>query len=279
MDKVNIDIFNDTLSFIKKNKILSESVKVSIANTRFYSHHNYPSIDGASFKDGMVFLSKKRTFQAAMDLHKRYPTKKIGVLNFASATTPGGGVVYGSNAQEESLCRLSTLYPVLNTLTLQNIYYIHNREEQNNIHDDAIIYTPDIVICKTDTIYPVYRLRNEDFVKVDILSCAAPNLGEKPKGKNSEGSKFKMLTDDELYKVLLSRAKHIVHVALANGVDILVLGAFGCGAFKNNPEVVAKAFRKVTDEYAKFFEEIEFAIYDSILEDKNYDTFRRVFNN
>ena len=74
-------------------------------------------------------------------------------LSFASATRPGGGVKNGSSAQEESLCRCSTLYPTIDSGRFWERYYNVNREKKDNRHTDACIYSPGVIICKTDGNY------------------------------------------------------------------------------------------------------------------------------
>ena len=278
MNKDNIDIFNDTLDFIASNDVLSMGINQSIKMTKVYSPNEYPHIDESKQKDGKIIISRKRSFQAAMDKHRQYPNKRIGVLNFASATNPGGGVTHGSSAQEESLCRCSTLYPVLTNDELFKKYYQPNRIKKDNLHDDAVIYTPDILICKNDEKYP-RRLTEKDFVTIDILSCAAPNLREKPNNMyNLDGDHKTTVTDEELYDIHLQRARHILHIAKYHNIDILILGAFGCGAFRNNPYVVAKAYRDVLKEFPNVFDIIEFAIYCSPYDSENYDAFCNIIS-
>lgn len=273
MNYKNIEIFNDTLRFIKENKALSSSVTFSRDHTTIYKPYDYPKLD-ASDKDGQLVVSIKRSFEAAMDMRHKYPDSRIGVLNFASATNPGGGVTHGSSAQEESLCRISTLYPVLATDRLFNDYYKVNRDKRDNLHDDTVIYTPDIMICKTDTNNPI-RLDERGFIHVDILSAAAPNLRIRPSNMyNADDDKQIIISDEELYKLHLSRAKHILSVAAAHNINILILGAFGCGAFMNNPYVVAKAYKDALKEYLRLFDIIEFAIYCSSYDKDNYNIFK-----
>ena len=80
----------------------------------------------------------------------------------------------------------------------------------------------------------------------------------------------------ELFGYHVKRAIHVLTCAAAQGVDILVLGAFGCGAFRNDPEVVARAYKVAIGEFPKVFKKIEFAVYCSPADQKNYETFSRV---
>ena len=272
MRKENIEVFLDTISFINEDDYLSNAVNESIEKAVIYNK----DIDEikAIKKHGEVRVSQNRSFEAAMKLHDEFPNKRIGVLNFASATNPGGGVMKGSVAQEESLCRVSTLYPVLATEYLLNNFYIPNRLKINPLHDDTVIYTPDIIICKSDSNSPT-RLKKEEFIKVDVLTCAAPNLMEKPGNLyNFDGNTSIKISDEELYQIHTKRAKRILDVALINNIDILVLGAFGCGAFKNNPYVVAKAYKDILKEYRSYYDLIEFAIFTNEYNKENYLAFK-----
>ena len=148
---------------------------------------------------------------------------------------------------------------------LKESYYIPNKQHYNFRHDDACIYSEGIVICKSDTDFPE-RLSHEDFVTVDVITCAAPDL-----------RKATRCDIQELFKIHTQRAKHILHVAALNGVDILVTGAFGCGAFKNNPELVAEAWKKALEDYRKKFEYVIFAVYVREHEVKIFKAFSERF--
>ena len=197
-------------------------------------------------------------------MRNKRPHNKIAVLNFASATDPGGGVKSGSRAQEESLCRCSTLYSSLSQPKTIDKYYTFHIDRHNSLYTDACIYSPDIVICKTDTGYP-QRLDEKDFVKVDVITCAAPNL------RNTA------IESSDYVNLMSSRIKHIFHIAHVHDIDTLVLGAFGCGAFKNNPFLVAGCFKSMIEKHGKDFEDIVFAIYDAPSSTSNYKAFKTVF--
>lgn len=274
-----IEVFEDTQRFYEEDPTLKAAVKHSRDNTKLYDADEYPELpSNSSARPGVVRVTKHKTFEAAVELHKEFPKAKIAVLNFASATRPGGGVTNGSSAQEESLCRCSTLYSTLNTRRMWQSYYDTNRAMHDVLHTDACIYSPDIVICKTDESIPK-RLKAEDFVTVDVISCAAPNLRNAPGNiHNPETGKNARIKPEKLYEIHVSRAKHIMHIAAVNGVDILVLGAFGCGAFQNPPNTVAKAYSDALKEYAQKFDVIEFAIYCKDNETENFYAFKRAVN-
>ena len=273
-----IQVFEDTKAFIREEPVLSQKAAEARQATEFYNANEYPEITAFADKAGTIRVTKHKTFEAAMAIHKSHPAWRIAVLNFASATTPGGGVTKGSSAQEESLCRCSTLYPALTGKALWDAYYSVNRAARNPLYTDALIYTPGVIICKTDDDFPV-RLAQQDWVEVDVITCAAPNLRQRPGNiYNHEQSAPVVVSPEELLQLHKSRARHILTVAASKGVDALVLGAFGCGAFQNDPTVVAEAYKSVLQEFKSYFSLIEFAIYCRLQETGNYDAFNRVFS-
>lgn len=271
-----IEIFEDTQRFYSHNSQLANSVQEAKNATKLYEADEYPEIACLTEPGCAVTVSKHKTFEAAVEIHRSHPDWKITVLNFASATNPGGGVKTGSSAQEESLCRCSTLYPTLTQDWLWDQYYQKNREAHDILHTDACIYSPGIVIYKTDDSYPE-RMEQKDWVEVDVISCAAPNLRKRPgNSHNPEYGRAATISDTGLYTLHLKRAKHIMHIAAANGAEALVLGAFGCGAFANDPKVVAEAYRDALSDYRQYFRLIEFAVYCRPGENENYDAFREM---
>lgn len=270
------DIFRDTQQFYSTDPALIAAVEASRKKTKLYDAGKVPAFPDAVSKVGNVTVIKSRTYEASMRLAAQNPGKKIAVLNFASATKPGGGVINGSSAQEESLCRCSTLYPTLDRRFLWQNYYDVNRTAGDVLHTDACIYSPGIVICKTDENYPE-RMPQEDWVTVDVISCAAPNLRNTPANLyNPESGRAVSILPADLQRLHEQRARAILAVAADNGVDILVLGAFGCGAFRNDPRVVAKAYANVLRDCRRYFDLIEFAIFCRKFETENYDAFAEV---
>ncbi|MBQ7704128.1 MAG: TIGR02452 family protein [Selenomonadaceae bacterium] len=257
------EVFRDTEKFYKTDENLKAAVENSIAGTKFFAAEDYPALPAKKFDATKISVTKQRTFEAAFQLHKDNPNSKIAVHNFASATNPGGGVKHGSRAQEEALCRCSTLYPALNTTANWQNYYQFHRDRQDNIYTDACIFTPEIIVCKSDTDIPK-RLPQENWIKVDVMTCAAPNL------------RLFDISDAELLKIHEKRARHMLTILANSGVEIFVTGAFGCGAFKNNPYVVAQAYKNILPEFDGCFAEIVFAIYFRQYEAQNFDAFKKI---
>ena len=206
-----------------------------------------------------VIVSGKRSLQAAEVYAKQ--GKKVCVQSFASATNPGGGVVNGSSAQEECLCRCTTLYPCLNNDALWTVFYAPHRKVADPLYNNDCIYTPNVCVFKSDINFPE-PLPKEDWWSVNILTCAAPNLRERPSNAMNPhaGDKAAKITPTELEKLLSARIRRIFEIAAANESEVLILGAFGCGAFRNPPQIVAKVFNAVMHDYLCYFDTIEYAV-------------------
>ena len=270
----NVEVFNDTLDVIKNSEKLAKSLEETLKNQKLIlANEKIENKSNDRSNDAKVVLSKKRTLEAA----SAYKGKEVCVLNFASATNPGGGVTRGSNAQEECICRCTDLYLCLNTDEFMDKFYGRHRKARNPIYNDDIIYSPGVDVIKSDTVDP--KLMDEkDWYKVNVLTCAAPNLRSDPSNEMNPGAydKAVKLSDEEYVKILESRVRKIYEVASSFNNDVLILGAFGCGAFQNPPHLVAKVFNKVMQDYIKKFEVIEYAIYCRDFETKNYDEFKKV---
>lgn len=148
------EIFRDTQQFYTTDPALIAALEASRKSIKLYDSDKIPIFSDRVSKAGSIAVSKSRTSEASMRLASQYPSKKIAVLNFISATRLGGGVFSGSSSQEESLCKCSTLYPTLDQRFLWQKYYDVNCTADNVLHTDACIYSPGIVICKTNEAYP-----------------------------------------------------------------------------------------------------------------------------
>lgn len=237
----------DTKHQYETNSELQEAVCIS--TSRQYIVLQEENIDQPLACDVSTeyVVSGKRSFEAA----KCYQGKKIAVLNFANNHSIGGAP-FSAGAQEESLCRCSTLYACL--IAMKSKFYDkhidqYSRREINYMGNDDLIYTPDVVVFKTDErtdpIYPKMMPR-KDWYKVDVITSAAPELWH----GNHMPANYE--------EVVSSRIKKILDVAAKENVQVLILGAWGCGAFKNPSDVVARVFRSLLHNYS--FETVEFAL-------------------
>lgn len=279
---IRIAIFKDTMDWIESDSDLSASVNKAKANTTVYYEDDYPTIKTDKEYATVIAVSGCRTYEAAMRLSKENPVSKIAVMNFANAYHAGGGVTKGSSAQEECLCRTSTLYPLLYRKSLRDSYYKHNNDHKslygNAKATDSLIYTEGVIICKTDEEFPE-RMPKEEWVTVDVITIAAPDLRSKSNVHAPLVGNGTYMNDAELFGYHVKRAMHMLTVAAAKGADTLVLGAFGCGAFENRPEVVARAYKVALEEFPKKFKRIEFAVYCPPTGSHNYDVFSKTFAN
>lgn len=269
-----IEIFEDTMKMCKSER-LANSIKKSIEAAVVYDEKNYPTAENKGF-DTMVSVTAERSLECAARLRQKYSEAKLGVHNFASATNPGGGVTNGSSAQEEALCRCSTLYPCLKANRLYGEFYQMHRNKKDLRYTDCCIYTPNVTVIKSDTNFPE-PLAEENWFNVDIFTCAAPNLREKPYNSMNPGSAEPIkVSKDELFRIHKKRAEHLLTAAAANGTEVLILGAFGCGAFRNDPHIVAKAYKEVLTEFKGYFREICFAVYCPPNDTGNYEAFKKI---
>ena len=273
----NVIIFRNTEKMCDENSRLKESIrKARDGQKLILAGEPLPSFDRSRYTDRVsLTVSKKRTLEAAA----AYKNMRVAVHNFASATNPGGGVTKGSTAQEECLCRCSALYEMLNTKEMWDGFYNPHRAASDPVHNDDIIYTPGVVVFKTDTSAPV-TMPESEWYEVDVITCAAPNLRDNPSNpyNQNDGMRKVKISDNELLEIHEKRLRRILDVAAYNDDEVVVLGAFGCGAFQNKPEVVARAAANVIGDYLNAFRIIEFAVYCIPRDLRNYDVFKRVIH-
>ena len=274
-----INIFEDTLSMCHTNQRLMNSINYSRQHNRVVTDENaaqyLKSLPYGTGKKAEVIVSKKRSFEAA----SAYKGKRVCVLNFASATNPGGGVKKGSSAQEECLCRTSTLYECLSVNAITHAFHKKHKwalkaGEIDALYNDDCILTRGVTVFKQDAVMPVALPENEWF-DVDVISCAAPNL--RLLSQRDRDWK-KKVTDQMLYEIYQKRIHRILDMARWLESEVMILGAFGCGAFANPPKLVAKAMHAAIEAHIYDFETIELAIYCSPRDTSNYETFAKELN-
>lgn len=263
-DKTLVQIFTDTMNKVNTDPILKEATLKSKNKNRLYLEGFESEIKPIKNKHFNIEVVDDRSFNCA----SKYSGEKVAVLNFANSKHPGGGVLTGCIAQEEGLCRMSNLFACLNTPYLLKHYYQAN-QCLNHIGSDSVIYTPNVTVFKTDEKYSK-DLDQKDWYRVNVLSCAAP--------------RYYSDTDlplEEIYNVQSKRIKNILEVAIDNDIDVLILGAFGCGAFHNPNTVVAKVFKEllINKGYSKYFKKVVFAIIKDDKTDGNYQVFKEVLSN
>ena len=202
---------------------------------------------------------------AIFRLRKTYPDKRIAVLNFASYKEPGGRFLDGSSAQEESLCHQSTLYEAL--LKEINFYSWNNQHKNRSLYKNRAIYSRDIRFFDKDFLpantTPADALAHS--VLADVITCAAPN--------KYAAQKYCHVSDAENSQVLYNRIEFLMNLARFKETDILVLGAYGCGVFGQDPIEVASTFKNLLP--LSGCQKVIFAIPDA--SGTNYQAFADAF--
>ena len=263
MDRITLmESFRDTTRVFMEDAGLRAATLSMQAGTRLF----FPCFEAINpirkTESPDLTVVEDTTFHCAMGL---LPQGRVAVLNFANAYTPGGGVTRGAMAQEECLCRSSNLYEGLNLPYLLKNYYKFNKRNTGDLGSDAVIYHPGVTVIKSDDDLPVPL---EKPFRVDVLTCAAPYVNL---------DRTKPLPREKLEETLNRRIRNILEVAIAYNVDCLVLGAFGCGAFNNDPKMVAECFHELLKAkgYGCFFRKVVFAIKKARV-NVNFEVFSKV---
>ena len=209
-------------------------------------------------------VSNETTLAAARRLTQESGFSKVACLNFASARNIGGGFQSGGQAQEESLARASGLY---RSQGRERIYYDANRDCETCLYTDHIIYSPDVPVIRDDA----GQLLEQPYT-VSIITAPAVNAGAVRKIEPDKA--------EEIGPMMRRRAAYILAVAQAHGCEHLILGAWGCGVFENDPKEVAKIFAELLlddGKYAGAFKTVVFAVYDRSEDGSTIGPFRARF--
>lgn len=252
-------IAQDTLDTLKRGQYtnsegqvihLAKALKYAQNNTKLYSPEasavlleQYP-LDNPAFET-QYQVTPESTLDAVRRLVEE-GKETVLALNFASAKNPGGGFLGGSQAQEESLARSTGLYPCL--LEAEE-YYTINRKTSSCFYTDYIIYSPQVPLLKDDAGNYLPTLQ-----KAGFITAPAVNTGVV---KRQESERV-----GDIPKAMKTRLAKVLAIAKENGHQQLVLGAWGCGVFQNDPKEVAQYFQEVLEgDFKGVFELVVFAIY------------------
>ena len=226
----------------------SERTKESISASRFYdSSAKINRVISPHPYDTEMYVETITTVDAIL----KYDNPVA--LNFASFLIPGGHYLTGSFSQEESLCHHSNLYEILSSF--DNWYFLNkNMYMNNNLYTNRAIVTPGVL----------FDGRKE----AEIISIAAPNIN----GANlMDAHEFKKASD-----IFKDRIDFVLEIASYCDPEVLILGAFGCGDFGNDPYVCAKRFKELLDtKYKNVFKKVVFAIPKA--GSKNHNAFCEYF--
>jgi uncharacterized protein (TIGR02452 family) len=185
----------------------------------------------------------------------------VAALNFASAKSPGGGFLNGSQAQEESLARSSALHASLNRAWT---FYERHRASPSLLYSDAMILSPACPVFRDDA----GNLLEEPH-SVTFITSPAPNAGACA-DKSPEDLPL-------IPGVFRRRSEFVLALAAAHGYKQLVLGAWGCGVFRNDPAIVAESFMSHLRQasWRGRFERVVFSVLDSSPSMETFSAFQK----
>ncbi|WP_330181921.1 TIGR02452 family protein [Nocardia sp. NBC_01503] len=238
---------------------LTSRVRAAVQGTRMYGPEPVPIITRGEATT-VISVTGESSLAAARRMLDTDP-EPVAVLNFASARNPGGHYLAGARTQEEALCRASALYT---TLLAVPQYYEHHRGTPDPFYSDRVILSPAVPVFRDDT-----GILLDDPYTVGFLTCPAPRTNVIAQELPGEAYRVP--------EVLATRAERILETA----VDYrrLVLGAWGCGAYGNDPGMVAGVFHALLADGGRFnghFDEITFAILDRTAGETTRTAFRTV---
>ncbi|MCP3104686.1 TIGR02452 family protein [Myxococcus sp. K15C18031901] len=244
---------------------LRDAVARAVEGTVLYGPEDFSGLRGAEPREDArpprLEVTAEKTGEAARRLVEEEGLARVVALNFASAKNPGGGFLGGAKAQEEDLARCSALYTCLLS---QPGYYEANRWEHSALYTDHVIYSPDVPFFRDESL----ALLEQPF-HVSLVTAPAPNAGVVQR----EGGRGR----DALPGVLRARARKVLQVMAHQGHTTLVLGAWGCGVFRNDPTEVARAFARALESLPGAFERVVFAVYERGGDGPNLRAFREFF--
>lgn len=228
---------------------LRTEIDAAVAGTRLYRDADFPQDRPLSGSfDTRFEVTDETTLAAAARLHAEAPDEDQLLLNFASAKNPGGGFLSGSQAQEESLARSSALYACL---MAQFAMYEHNRARPTGLYSDWMIRSPRVPVFRDDAGALLARPYLASFVTAPAVNAGAVRQNE----PDREG---------EIEPTNRERARKLLWLANAQGHRTLVLGAWGCGVFRNDPRGIAGMFADLLHgEFAGRFACVVMAVYDT----------------
>lgn len=231
---------------------IREPLAAACAATHLYMPGDYDQLLAQveqlpAFQTTRIAVSNQTTLAAARTLAPEYPA--LACLNFASAKNPGGGFLSGSQAQEESLARSSGLYATLHT---KPDFYAFHRRLKSSLYSDHVIFSPNVPVFRDDA----GQLIDQPW-QASFITAAAVNAGAVRKNEPNN--------IESIRATLEHRARMVLAIGALHRCDALVLGAWGCGVFQNDPAVVADIFASVLAEplFQHRFRHIAFAIFDT----------------
>jgi len=258
LQDANIQIFSDTLKYIHEHRLSPFQIKLYLRDSS--------SLESSSFEFSeptKIWVINTTTFQIIKTLLEQ--GLKPLVLDMANRSSPGGSVLEGSPAQEETLCRQSNLYQGLKQAQVNGYY---------PIPECGGILIKNVTFFRDDN----YNFLAHAF-QVDMFASAAYdcNLAHKPDLEKNLSGYDRPDTEAEYEEGTKTKIRIMLKAAKANGNDSLILSAFGCGAFKNDPIQMSIWYKEVLNEpdFQNAFKVVAFAIQD--IGQGNFQVFKKTF--
>ncbi|KAJ3559862.1 hypothetical protein NM688_g88 [Phlebia brevispora] len=271
-------------------------LKLSKQNTRYYppdsllsawataSHPSYSYTDvllypsttlqGARILANMQLRHKEGHAHQTQKSQNGQPItqeSKIGVLNFATPTKPGGGFRHRKHGQEESLARSSTLYLTLTTRVAQVAYYLHYHFPKSGYYSHAMVYSPNIVLIRDD---------NGTWVEplvVDVVSSTPVNARMVRQGLQLQGTTPTAADEAHIAAAMKERMARVLYLFEMNHVRDIVLGAFGAGSCANNADLVARLWTELLLDHGARFRHSFGRVLIAVPSHQAFEEFKHVF--
>lgn len=227
-------------------------LKIKAKNDRYFKEHSFPEMTSEYIADFEPVRSERKSKFVLSEHIRRQTTvecilenreKNITALNFANALLAGGAYTMGGNAQEESLCRASMLY-----YTIRDVkeFYRANLRHITPDYTDGMIYSKNVPVIRNDSGEMLDTPVLCDFITCPAVNRYEANLCFMPKAKTNE--------------IMEKRIGKIVSLAMSELPDLIILGAFGCGAFGNDRNDILPMFERAVNSFCGDGTEIIFAI-------------------
>jgi uncharacterized protein (TIGR02452 family) len=221
----------------------------AIAGSRLYRPQDFPEPLPGCAQQQQLSTVVDVTPETTLDALQRLASTDPVCLNFASARNPGGGFLSGAQAQEESLARSSGLYPCIRQMSEM---YHYNRNRRTMLYSDHMIYSPRVPIFRDDK----GELLDAQYA-ASIITAPAVNAGALRRNDPIEVPLIR--------PTMAARLRKVLWVASTHKHQTIVLGAWGCGVFGNDPQMVAELFRETLGPGGPFercFERVVYAVFD-----------------
>lgn len=268
-----IELAQDTLRIIErgtyrnnlgKTVSIKTEIAAAVANSKLLRDEDFPAKFELTRNDAATQfeLTDETTLEAAKRIAKENADEDAFVLNFASAKNPGGGFLRGTIAQEESIAYASALYA---TLTPHAEMYDYNRRNATALYSDWMIYSPKVPVFRNDDGSLIQKSYLATFLTAPAVNAGAVRQNEPRKV-------------DLIASINRERARKFLWIANRENHQTLILGAWGCGVFQNDPAEIARMFKDLlTGEFENCFARVIMAIYDRTATKTVYNAFAEIF--